>query len=313
MEDQQTVRFDGRTIIVTGAGGGMGRAHAVLLASRGANVVVNDVANAHDVASSITASGGRAVASTSDISTLAGSQRVVNDAVAAFGGIHGLVNNAGISIHRPFARLTSDLLERTMAVNAFGALHMTWCAWPHLVESGSGRIVMIASTAAITGSPNLAHYAMSKGALLGLTRQLSAEGAGHGVTVNAVVPYAVTPMSSGMDDVAGAARGAVLSSIAGALGIEPSDHVALEQRTTDLVAPVVAWLCHPSCQISGEILKTKGGEVSRIAYVESAGIVDRELTIETLHERQAEILDLAAARLCAARRSSGSGQGDPIR
>ncbi len=184
-------RFDGRVAIVTGAGRGIGRAHALLLAERGASVVVNDLGASIDgvgddggpaagVVAEITAAGGRAIADTSDVSTTAGAEALVSAAIEAFGAIHVLVNNAGIIKWAGLPDVDLDNLERHFAVHVAGSFNTTRAAWPHLVAQGYGRIVMTTS-AGLFGLPANLSYATAKGGVIGLTRSINTAGARHGM------------------------------------------------------------------------------------------------------------------------------------
>jgi len=161
--------FAGRAVIVTGAGRGLGRSHARLLASRGASVVVNDLRGAADVVAEITGQGGIAVADEHDVSKEDQAAALVETAVTSFGGVDGVINNAAISIDVPFTELSAEIFDRTMRVNVYGPFFVTKQAWPYLKKSGSGRVVMTISRAPVTGAPKLHSYATSKGALLGMT------------------------------------------------------------------------------------------------------------------------------------------------
>ncbi|QHE73288.1 short-chain dehydrogenase/reductase SDR (plasmid) [Rhodococcus sp. WAY2] len=286
------MRFDNQVVIVTGAGTGMGRAHALLLADRGAAVVVNDIRGAADVASEITAGGGHAVADTNDIAEPAGASALVQTALDSFGGLHGIVNNAGISIHAELLDITPELLDRTMRVNAYGPLFIAQVAWPHLQKS-NGRIVMISSMAAVSGSAHLAHYASSKGALLAMTRALAAEGANAGIGVNAVLPTAFTSMMRDTDGVAGAARLRVRNMMAEDLSLDFSDDEGLESQSTAIVSSLVAWLLHPDCTAQGEFFRASTRWTRRATYVMSEGIISKGLTPEDIRDNFARINDMS--------------------
>jgi NAD(P)-dependent dehydrogenase (short-subunit alcohol dehydrogenase family) len=277
--------FGGRVVIVTGAGGGMGRSHAKLLARLGASVVVNDIRGAAAVVGEIVQAGGKAVGAEWDISSGHGAAEVVRTAIKTFGGVDAVVNNAGLSIHTPFLEVEPEVLERTMRVNALGPFYITQQAWPYLKATRTGRVVMIASESAIRGLPNLAHYAASKGALLGMTRALAAEGADHGISVNAVNPTALTGMSSPQ------AR----ARLARALGIDQDDETRLQEASAEVVSALVAWLCHPDCVTNGEFFKAEAAKVARLTYSLGNGISGRGVTAEDVRDRFDEIMDLAGA------------------
>lgn len=285
------LRFDGRTAVVTGAGGnpGLGRAHALLLAARGANVVVNDIgsdpamrnypsrASAEAVAEEIRAAGGRAVAETSSVATPEGGEAVVRAALEAFGSIDILVNNAAIAIGAPFAEITARDFQRHVDVNLMGAVWTCRAAWPHMQAAGYGRIVNITSSS-MTGFANQVAYATSKGGLWSLTRALAAEGAGHGIKVNAVSPGAFTRLVASMleDD-------------------SPLLQHSKANLPPELSSPAVAFLCHESCPVTGECIDSVGGEVQRTYIARTRGFADRAITVEEVARRWADVMDEVGA------------------
>jgi len=282
----EELRFDGRTAIVTGAGGNpsLGRAHALLLAARGANVVVNDIgsdpetpgytgtASADAVAREIRALGGKAVADTHSVATEKGAAALVQTAIEAFGGLDILVNNAGISIPAPFDVLTPRDFQRHIDINLMGSVWTCRAAWPHMRAKGYGRIVNTTSTA-LAGFAWMSAYGSSKGGLLSLTRSLAVEGAPLGIKVNAVNPGAFTRML--------AAQQAETS---------PMYKHAKENLPPELASPVVAFLAHESCPVTGECIDSVGGEVRRVYLAQTAGFADRNLTVETVARRWDEVM-----------------------
>jgi hypothetical protein len=290
--------------VVTGAGAGMGRSHARLLAARGAHVVVNDIRNAAAVVAEIEGDGGVAAADGHDISTESGAAALVESAVKEFGRLDAVINNAGIAVNRAFAETTWDLFDRTLKVNTYGPFFVTKHAWPYLAESGSGRVVMVSSkTALMGGARDLVHYGASKGAMLAMTRQLAFEGAGHGITVNAVLPTALTGMTGGDGDgdlAAAAAKHALAPHMAARLGVDPSDGARLAERSTSVVSALVAWLCHPSCASNGEFFNVMAGEASRLTFAMGSGFRDPDLTIETVRDHFDEIAGLGDSSLLPA-------------
>jgi NAD(P)-dependent dehydrogenase (short-subunit alcohol dehydrogenase family) len=209
--------FEGRVAVVTGAGRGIGRAHALLLAERGASVVVNDLGGSMEgvgadsgpasvVAAEIAATGGAAVADTSDVASEAGAQALVDTAVARFGRLDILVNNAGIIRWAGFPEADADNLASHLAVHLGGSFNTARAAWPRMVEQGYGRIVMTTSSG-VFGLPTNLAYATAKAAVIGLTRSLNTAGAAHGIKINLIAPAAMTRMAGApADDSSGATQ-----------------------------------------------------------------------------------------------------------
>jgi NAD(P)-dependent dehydrogenase (short-subunit alcohol dehydrogenase family) len=287
------LRFDGRTAIVTGAGGNpsLGRAHALLLAARGANVVVNDIgrdpetpgysgtASAAAVAEEIRALGGRAVPDVHSVATEEGAAALVQTALDTFGGIDILINNAGISIAAPFDEMSSRDFRRHIDINLMGPIWTCRAVWPHMRSKGFGRIVNITS-GALAGFTWLAAYGTSKGGLLSLTRSLAAEGASLGIKANAVNPGAFTRMVAAQQE-----------------ATSPMYRHAKENLPPELVSPVVALLAHEKCPVTGECIETVGGEVRRIYLAQTSGFTDRDLTPETVAARWNEVVAGSAETL----------------
>jgi NAD(P)-dependent dehydrogenase (short-subunit alcohol dehydrogenase family) len=252
-------RFDGRVAIVTGAGRGLGRAHARLLAERGAQVVVNDVGGtkegegsdagpASEVAEQIRAAGGTAVADTGDVGREEGCHALVATAIREFGRIDIVVNNAGISRFATFPDADAENLERTLDVHVRGTWHTTRAAWPHMVRQGYGRVVTTTSTGLFGLADNLA-YATAKGALIGFTRSLAVEAASHGIRVNCIAPNAVTRPSTS------AAKPNITTA--------PQDPARAQAMQAGLVSPMVGYLAHEDCPVNGEILVAGGHRFAR--------------------------------------------------
>jgi NAD(P)-dependent dehydrogenase (short-subunit alcohol dehydrogenase family) len=267
-------RFDGRVAVVTGAGRGLGRAYAHLLAARGASVVVNDLGTSVDgtgadrspaeaVVTEIEAAGGKAVADTNDVAAEEGASRLVSAAIEAFGRLDVLVNNAGIMQWTRFPDVDAEALDAHLAVHVGGSFHTTRAAWPHLVDQGYGRIVMTTSTG-LLGLPNNTAYATAKGGIVGLARSLATAGAKHGITVNCIAPAATTRM-------------------AGDGGPE---------MPAELAAPMVAYLAHEACPVSGEVYVAGGGRFARLFVGSTQGwVADGDPTIEDVAEHWATIND----------------------
>ncbi|MVZ91193.1 SDR family NAD(P)-dependent oxidoreductase [Microbacter sp. ANSKLAB05] len=280
-----TLDFSDRVVIITGAGRGIGRAHAELLASRGAAVVVGDLGSAIDgsgvdgddpaseVAEAITASGGRAVAVQSDITTQEGVDALVTAALDSYGQLDAVINNAGIVRGAPFDQVPDEEYQRHLDVHYMGPMRLIRAAWPHLLASPAGRVVNTISQAML-GNPDMSHYGGSKGALFGLTRNLALEGLASGVKVNAIAPGAGTRMAEAAADT---------------LSPEVMEYMRT-QLLPQHVSPVAAYLVHPACEVTGEVFNVAGGIVNRLALVNTVGFMDPGLTIESVAERFDEVM-----------------------
>ncbi|WP_045877797.1 SDR family NAD(P)-dependent oxidoreductase [Pseudofrankia sp. DC12] len=294
------LRFDGRVAVVTGAGRGIGRCHALLLAARGAKVVVADyggstdgtgssAAPAEEVVKEIAAAGGEAVASFASVAEEDGAASIVATALDSFGRLDIVVNNAGISDKAPFEELTNEKFRRMVDVHFLGTLYVTRAAWPHLIASGTGRVVNTTSEAVLGTLEQLTSYASGKGAVLGLTKSLAGEGAKVRVRVNAVAPRARTRMS---EESAAAQTDPVVRRRAEAVlaALDPA-----------LISPAAAYLAHESCALNGEVLVVGGGAVHRLTLAISKGITKPDLTLEDVAAGLDEICDLTGAAFPAAR------------
>lgn len=279
------MRFDGRTAIVTGAGGNpsMGRCHAMLLAERGANVVVNDVGNpgvpnydgsssAEKVAREIVAAGGKAVASTTSVASEEGARAIVETALNAFGSVDILVNNAAVSIASPIYEMSSEHLRQHIDVNLMGQIWLVRAVWPHMSAAGYGRIVNIGS-GAFGGMVPMSVYGTTKGGVFSLTRGIALEGAEFGIRANCVHPGAFTRMLVSQHD--------ETSSIY---------QFAKDHLPPERTSPVVALLAHEDCPVSGETFDSVGGEVRRIYIAATKGVQDPDISIESLMSRWDEIM-----------------------
>ena len=261
------LRFDDRVAVVTGAGRGLGRAYALLLASRGCKVVVNDngsairgdevVSNpADDVVAEIRAAGGEAVACPASVATPEGGAAIIEAALEAWGRIDILVHNAGNVRYGTIAELSLDDFNAVTDVHFKGGFYLARAAMPHMIAAKYGRVVLTSSISGLYGSQTTVNYGMSKAGLLGLNNVIALEGGEHGIRSNTIVPSAVTRMADGLDT---------------------SSYPPLDP---DLVAPMVAWLCHESCTLSGEHMVAIGGRMARAWTVESKGAFQSKWSIE---------------------------------
>ena len=257
-----------RVAIVTGAGGGLGAAHARLLAARGAKVVVNDLRSAAEVVDAIRAAGGTAVADEHDVSTADGGRAIVDRAVAEFGSIDILVNNAGVIRDKTFHGMTEEMIDLVLTVHLKGAFNVTQPAYIRMREQGYGRIINTTSGAGLFGNFGQANYSAAKAGLIGFTRTLAVEGASKGIKANAVAPMAYTPMTGGLLD----------------------ESLATATRP-ELVSPVVALLASEACPVNGEIITAGAGRVMRTFIATTAGYTNSDLTVEDLSANWARVMD----------------------
>jgi len=272
------LRFDGRVAVVSGAGGGLGRAYALELAARGAKVVVNDLGTsrrgegvdlgpAEQVVTEIRAAGGEAVANGDTVATREGGAAMVAAALDAFGRIDVVVHNATINRSGPFRDLTFEDFAAVLDVHLFGAFHLAKAAFPRMCDQGYGRIVLVSSIAGLYGDRNIAAYATGKGAVIGLANALAHEGAEFGVTANCIVPVAETRLAEGRDN----------------SGFPPWG--------PDLVAPAIGWLAHERCTTSGELFVAVAGRMAKAWVSETRGVFQPHWTAEEVAARMAEISD----------------------
>ncbi len=290
------LRFDDRVVIVTGAGRGVGRSHALLLASKGARVVVADYgvdldgggsspAPADEVAREIVNAGGEGVPCWASVADERSAGQIVDTALDTFGRIDAVINNAGIHDPALFADLTVDQYRSMLDVHFFGTLFVTRAAWPHFVRAGYGRVVNTVSDAMLGGFPELSSYGAAKAAVFGLTRNLATEGLPHGIRVNAIAPRAFTRLSASHSDKVAEVMSMTKETMDEINGSMPPD----------LCAPAAAFLAHESCPLNGEVLQTGMGSVARIAVVFSQGIWRLPMTAEDIAENIDTIMNLGDA------------------
>jgi NAD(P)-dependent dehydrogenase (short-subunit alcohol dehydrogenase family) len=272
------LRFDGRVAVVTGAGGGLGRDYALLLAARGAKVVVNDLGTsrtgegadigmAQAVVDEIRAAGGEAVANGDSVATADGAKAIIGTALDNFGKIDILIHNATINRRGPFRELSFEDFSLVLDVQISGAFHLAKEAFPRMCDAGYGRIILVSSIAGLYGERNVAAYCTSKAALIGFANALALEGSEHGVTANCIVPAAQTRLAEGRDTSEFPPWGA------------------------DLVAPAAAWLAHEDCTATGELFVALAGRMAHAYVAETRGVYQPEWSIEDIASRLNEISD----------------------
>jgi NAD(P)-dependent dehydrogenase (short-subunit alcohol dehydrogenase family) len=278
------VRYDGRVAIVTGAGGGLGRSHALLLASRGAKVVVNDLGGGRDgegnpssemankVVEEIKAAGGEAVADANGVDTVAGGEAIVKTAIDNFGKIDIVIANAGILRDRAFHNIEEEDWDKIYAVHVKGSYNVIKPAFIHMRQAGYGRIIVTTSNAGLYGNFGQANYSSAKTALLGLASTLELEGAKYNIKANVIAPVAGSRLT---EDVMPPAM--------------------LEKLKPEYVSPMVAYLVSEECQVSGQIFTAGGGYYGRAAIVEGKGAIVPSASIEDIRDNFSKISDLSNA------------------
>lgn len=265
------LRFDGRVAVITGAGRGLGRDYALLLASRGAKVVVNDPGAAingenvdsgpaEDVVREIRAAGGEAVACTESVATAEGGRAIVEAALDTYGRIDILIHNAGNNRYASLSEMTYEDFDAVLDVHLRGAFHVVRPAFPVMSEAGYGRIVLTSSIGGIYGNANVANYAASKAGMIGLSNVAAIEGADRGVTSNVIIPAALTRLAEGLDT----------------SGYPPMG--------PELAAPVVGWLAHESCSVTGEMFAAIAGRVAKVFIAETPGVYRPSWSIDEVAE-----------------------------
>jgi NAD(P)-dependent dehydrogenase (short-subunit alcohol dehydrogenase family) len=272
------LRYDGRVAVVTGAGHGLGRQHALELAARGAKVVVNDLGGdrsgagasagpAQDVVEEIVKNGGEAVANPDNVATPEGAAAIVQTALDAFGKVDIVINNAGILRDKSFKNMAPQDFDQVIAVHLRGSFLVANAAWAHLREQGYGRIVNTSSPAGLFGNFGQANYSTAKMGLVGFTKTLAHEGAKYNIKANAIAPVAWTRMTEDL----------LPADFATKLGVEQ-------------VTPLVAYLVHDSLEASGEVYTVGGGRVARIMVAEGPGYgQNATLSVEDIRDNWAAI------------------------
>ena len=274
-----------RVVIVTGAGGGLGREYALTLAREGACVVVNDLGGARDgsgaghnmadeVVSEITAAGGRAVANYDSVAEAAGAANIIKTAIDAFGAVHGVVSNAGILRDGTFHKMSDENWDAVLKVHLYGGYNVIRAAWPHFREQSFGRIVVATSTSGLFGNFGQANYGAAKLGLVGLFNTLAQEGAKYNIKANAMAPIAATRMTE---------------------DILPPE--VQKNLTPEYVAPVVGYLCTEEVPDSASVFIVGGGKVQRTALFQNEGVTfTSPPSVSDIAARWSEIVDLSAAK-----------------
>ena len=279
-----SIRFDDRVAIVTGAGGGLGRCHALALAERGAKVVVNDLGGAVDgsggssdaanqVVAEIEAAGGEAIANGSSVADSNGVARLVEETLSTFGRIDILINNAGILRDKSFGKMDMTDFDLVVEVHLLGSAKVTHAVWPHMKEHQYGRIVMTTSSSGLYGNFGQTNYAAAKLGLVGLMNTLKIEGLKDNIRVNAISPVATTRMTEDLfpEQIRNAFK-------------------------PEYVTPGVLVLAHEDAP-SGEVLCAGAGSFAKAVIVETAGLYlgDENLTPEAIKDKWGEIGDMTNA------------------
>jgi NAD(P)-dependent dehydrogenase (short-subunit alcohol dehydrogenase family) len=279
-----TISFEGRVAIVTGAGGGLGRCHAIELAKLGAKVVVNDLGGAMDgtggsseaatnVVEEIKAAGGEAIANGGSVSDARGAKSMVEAAMNAWGRVDILINNAGILRDKSFTKMTMEDFRAVVEVHLMGSVYCTKEVWPIMREQGYGRIVMTTSPSGLYGNFGQTNYGAAKLSLVGFMNSLKIEGAKNNVFTNAIAPVAATRMTE---------------------NLMPAE--AFKRLGPELVTPAVLFLCSEKAP-NGVIMQAAGGRYSVACLVENAGVdLGTDATVDDIADNYAKISDLTGAQ-----------------
>ena len=282
-----TIRYDNRVAVITGAGSGLGRSHALFLASRGAKVVVNDLGGAVDgsgastsagekVVAEIKAAGGEAVANADSVATPEGAARIIQTAIDNYGQVDILINNAGNLRDKSFAKLQPEDFDAVVDVHLSGSAYCTLAAWPHMKDANYGRIVMTTSSAGLFSNFGQGNYAAAKMGVFGLMNALKHEGRKFNININTLAPMALTRMT---EDIM-------------------SDKIKPLVKP-EFVTPIVAWFCAEENTISGDVVEAGAGYYAKVQIVEAAGVVlgGGEIpTPELIQENYDKITDMSGAK-----------------
>ena len=274
------LRYDGRVAVITGGGRGLGRSYALLLAAKGAKVVVNDNGSAilgegsdagpaQDVVDEIRAAGGEAIASTDSVATPEGGQAIIQAALDTWGRIDILIHNAGNVRYGSLSDISYDDFKAVIDVHLMGAFHVVRPAFPLMCQQEYGRIVLTSSIGGIYGNQRCVNYGMAKSGMIGLNNIAALEGEHRNVKSNVIVPSAVTRMADGLDI---------------------SQYPPMQP---ELVAPTVAWLAHENCNVTGEMITAIGGRISRAFIAETKGVYQPGWTVEEVDAAMPAVHDKA--------------------
>lgn len=274
-----------RVVVVTGAGGGLGREYALTLAREGASVVVNDLGGARDgtgagsamadqVVAEIKDAGGRAVANYDSVADPEGAQNIIKTALDEFGKVDGVISNAGILRDGTFHKMSFENWDAVLQVHLYGGYNVIRAAWPHFREQSFGRVVVATSTSGLFGNFGQANYGAAKLGLVGLINTLAQEGAKYNIKTNAIAPIAATRMTQ---------------------DILPPE--VFEKLTPEYVAPVVAYLMAEELEDTDAVFIVGGGKVQRTALFQNEGVTFTEVpTVDDIAAKWSEITDLSAAQ-----------------
>jgi NAD(P)-dependent dehydrogenase (short-subunit alcohol dehydrogenase family) len=279
-----SISFADQVAIVTGAGGGLGRCHALELARRGAKVVINDLGGAMDgsggssdaaeaVVAEIKALGGEAIANGGSVSDRAGAQSMVDDAMNAWGRVDVLINNAGILRDKSFSKMTLDDFEMVVNVHLMGAAYCSHAVWPIMREQNYGRILMTTSPSGLYGNFGQTNYGAAKMAQVGLMNSMKIEGAKNNIHTNSIAPVAATRMTE---------------------NLMPEE--VLEKLGPELVTPAAIFLVSEEAP-NGVILQAQGGQYSLAAVVENGGVnLGVDATADDVASNYEAIVDMAEVK-----------------
>jgi NAD(P)-dependent dehydrogenase (short-subunit alcohol dehydrogenase family) len=279
--------FDGKVAIITGAGGGLGKEHALLLADLGVKIVVNDLGGSVDgsgksdaadlVVEEIRAAGGQAVANKDSVSDKEGAKRIVETAVKEYGTVDILINNAGILRDKSFKKMTLDEWDLVINVHLNGSAYVTWHAWPIMYEKNYGRIMFTSSVSGVLGSFGQSNYGAAKMGMVGLMNNLSREGASHNIHVNCLSPGAATRMTASIP------------------GSEIDADEPDEKSHPKLVSPAVLYMVSEDAP-NGRIIQAAGGRFASDMVFSNKGVeLDLDATWEDVAENSDAILDVDSA------------------